>query len=366
MAMLENLKIESFRGIKDLSIEKLGGINLVVGDNNCGKTSVLEAIQLLRADGEGGLANIYKIARQRESMFGLNTNSIYENFMCMFPKDTDRSEINICGCLDAASLSYHITGKESRILVDSSELDKYARKQFEAAGGELETDVFDGTIEYKSGEFTQTESIHVNRYSRVSGTAVSSKERVHIVYVSPFEHLRGNTISLIVKNEGYKEICLKALQLFDPDIEDMMIFRSDVADRPVEYLKHRKLGNMPLSTYGDGIKKVLVLSNAIAAADGGILLIDEIETAIHRKYYDDIFRFIVKACRAFHVQAFITTHSIEAIDGLLETQDYGKQSDEDDITVITLKRENECTYSRVMSGRRVAENREAFGIEVRL
>ena len=123
---------------------------------------------------------------------------------------------------------------------------------------------------------------------------------------------------------------------------------------------------MPLSTYGDGIKKVLVLSNAVAAADGGILLIDEIETAIHRKYYDDIFRFIVKACKTFHVQAFIMTHSIEAIDGLLGTQDYDKQSDEDDITVITLKRENECTYSRVMPGRKVAENREAFGFEVRL
>jgi energy-coupling factor transporter ATP-binding protein EcfA2 len=366
MAMLENLKIEVFRGIKDLSISSLGQINLVVGDNNCGKTSVLEAIQLLRASGDGSLANIYKIAKQRENMFGLNTNSIYENFMCMFPKRADCSEIGVCACIGSTQVTYHITGKESKILIDSNELDKYARRLFEASGEGIETDVFDGLIEYGNDDIVQKENIHVNRYSRVSGTAVSSKDQIRIVYVSPFEHLRGNTISLIVKNEGYKEICLKALQLFDPDIEDMMIFRSDVGDRPVEYLKHKKLGNMPLSTYGDGIKKVLVLSNAVAAADGGILLIDEIETAIHKKYYDDIFRFIVKACKTFHVQAFITTHSIEAIDGLLETQDYGKQSDVDDITVITLKRENEATYSRVMPGRKVAENREAFGFEVRL
>ena len=95
-----------------------------------------------------------------------------------------------------------------------------------------------------------------------------------------------------------------------------MIFRSDVSNRPVEYLKHKRLGNMPLSTYGDGIKKVLVLANAIIGATDGILLIDEIETAIHKKYYNDIFRFIVKACHTFNVQVFITTHSIEAIDGL--------------------------------------------------
>ena len=110
----------------------------------------------------------------------------------------------------------------------------------------------------------------------------------------------------------------------------------------------------------------MVLSNAIAGAANGILLIDEIETAIHKKYYDDIFRFIVKACKAFNVQVFITTHSIEAIDGLLGTQNYETQTNDDAITVVTLKRENNKTYSRTLSGREVFENREAFDFEVRL
>ena len=80
----------------------------------------------------------------------------------------------------------------------------------------------------------------------------------------------------------------------------------------------------------------------------------------------DIFRFIVKACRTFNVQVFITTHSIEAIDSLLATQDYDIQSKEDAITVVTLRRENHKTYSRVFHGREVFKNREAFGFEVRL
>jgi AAA15 family ATPase/GTPase len=186
------------------------------------------------------------------------------------------------------------------------------------------------------------------------------------VYVAPFEHLRGNVLSQIVRNESYKNICLKALQLFDQNIENLMILRSDVGNRPVEYIKHRKLGNMPLATYGDGIKKVLVLANAIAGAAGGVLLIDEIETAIHKKYYDDIFRFVIKACKAFNVQVFITTHSLEAIDGILATSDYDAQDEEDDIKVVTLKRENDSTFSRVLPGREVFTNREAFGFEVRL
>lgn len=366
MAMLSTLSINRFRGIRNLSIETLGQINLIVGDNNCGKTSVLEAIQLLRSSGKGSLANIYRIARQRESMFGLNANSIYENFICMFPKDDLEQELIISGKCGENPIAYRISGKKSRILIDVNELDETTKRFVSENDIGLETDVFNGNVEYILGNSVQNESIQVNAYSRISGTMISEEDRLRIVYISPFEHLKGNTVNLIVKNDDYKKICLKALQLFDPDIKDIMFFRSDIGNRPIEYLKHRKFGNMPLSTFGDGIKKVLVLSNAIAAAEGGILLIDEIETSIHKKYYDDIFRFIVKACKAFNVQAFITTHSLEAIDGLLETQDYHKQMENDDITVVTLKREKDHTYSRVLSGRKVSENREDFGFEVRL
>lgn len=136
--------------------------------------------------------------------------------------------------------------------------------------------------------------------------------------------------------------------------------------RPVEYIKHKKLGNMPISTYGDGIKKVLSLANAIAMSKDGILLIDEVETAIHSKYYSEIFTFLVMACQQFHVQLFITTHNIEAVDSLLATQNYDEQNDYDHITVVTLKKNKHKTLSRILTGRQVTTDRESFGFEVRL
>lgn len=364
MATINKFCIEQYRGINNLKIEQLNQINLIVGDNNCGKTSVLEALQLFRTS--GNLANVYRIARQRESTFRVSANSIYENFICMFPHDGSNLKIQISGECNENEISFQLEGTQKKILIDAKELNRFIFNKTEDISEELETDTFDGLISYRYGEEKREEIIGINRFSRLSGTPMSKLDEFDIVYVSPFEHLKGNTIGRIITNDGYKNICLKALQLFDSEIEDMMIFRSDIGNRPVEYLKHRRLGNMPLSTFGDGIKKVLVLSNAIARAKGGVLLIDEIETAIHKKYYDDIFRFIVKACKAFDVQAFITTHSIEAIDGLLATQDYEEQKTEDSISVVTLKREANNTYSRVLSGRKVAQNREAFGFEVRL
>ena len=159
---------------------------------------------------------------------------------------------------------------------------------------------------------------------------------------------------------------MRVIQMFDSAIMDLLILKNEQTNRPVEYIKHRILGNMPISTYGDGIKKVLLLANAIAQTAGGVLLIDEIDTAIHVKYYDDIFRFLIKACMQFQVQAFITTHNLEAIDALLATQDYGKQIFDDDITVITLKKSPEHTYPRILPGRKVQENRASFDFEVRL
>lgn len=363
MKTLSKLKIEGFRGICNLEIEELTQVNLIVGDNNCGKTSMLEALQLLRS---GSAANLFNIARLRDRGALSFTNSLYDNFICMFPKSDKELKIQISGEYGRAPVFCTVVGTETRELLDLNELDRFARREFADANGETETDVFKGYSVYAVNGKSKTEEIQLNRFSRATGTSLAMPEQIEINYVAPFEHLKGNIMNRIIQNDAYKEICLKALQLFEPEIEDMMILRSDVQNRPVDYLKHKRFGNMPLSTYGDGIKKVLVLSNAIAGAANGILLIDEIETAIHKKYYDDIFRFIVKACKAFNVQVFITTHSIEAIDGLLGTQNYETQTNDDTITVVTLKRENNKTYSRTLSGREVFENREAFDFEVRL
>jgi AAA15 family ATPase/GTPase len=41
---LESVTIHNFRGLRDLELRDLGQINLLVGINNSGKTSVLEAL----------------------------------------------------------------------------------------------------------------------------------------------------------------------------------------------------------------------------------------------------------------------------------------------------------------------------------
>ena len=364
MGFFEEIYIEKYRGISNLNLKNLNRINLIVGMNNCGKTSVLEAIQLLRPKSDIGI--LYKVARQRDSLSYMNSNSLFDNFICMFSKNDDEiKHLAVSGFYNGDRISYDLTGTMNSVFLDADDIKYFRNRNLDVPGDDVLVDAFDGKLRLEYMGVTEL-PVQVNQYSLVTLKYAFNKYAQNIVYISPFDHLRGSIINKIIRNEEYKKVCLEALKLFDPDIEDMMIFQSDTGNRPVDYLRHRTLGYMPLSSYGDGIKKVLSISNAIAAASGGVLLIDEIETSIHKRFYDDIFSFLVKASKAFDVQVFITTHSIEAIDGILATQAYDSQNDQDDICACTIKKTPEGSLSRILSGREVYKNREAFGFEVRL
>ena len=64
--MLPSLRIQNFRRFRDLSIPRLGSVNLFVGRNSSGKSSVLEAIRLAISDGSPGI--LRDILRLREEI----------------------------------------------------------------------------------------------------------------------------------------------------------------------------------------------------------------------------------------------------------------------------------------------------------
>lgn len=363
---LQDFCIERFRGIRDLNAANINHVNLIVGDNNCGKTSVLEALLLLQ--NPKNIANTLRVARQRDNNAVFNRNSAYESFINLFPKFPEEDLLKVAVYSHGSMLEYYLCGKHSRIFLEESDLRSLYPYSYSSNRKELpsEAEAFTGQIDYRIGSHYGTRGVAIHEFSKISGMGVGGDNLVNMVYLSPVDHVRSNLITRIVRHEGYKEICIRVLQLFDPDITDLLLLKNELTNRPVEYIQHRRLGNMPVSTYGDGIKKVLLLANAIVQAAHGILLIDEVETAIHTKYYGDIFRFLLKACRQYEIQLFVTTHNMEALDALLETQDYDRQKESDDITVLTLKKLEKRTAARILPGREVRRNRESFDFEVRL
>ena len=368
---LTQFEVGAFRGIKQLAIPNMNHINILAGDNNCGKTSILESILLLRAPLE--LSNVIRIARMRNKGIRWNGENPYQSFMTLFPHAQDdfssQSTLSVSAHLQGAVVSYQLSGGEETVMLDAETMRSNMNPgspKILREGLPQECLEFQGTQTYSLNDRSHSKEFSFNEFDSIGKFPISKASLFNVVYLSPLDHLEGNLFSHIISNPGYKNLCVSVLQQFDPDIQDLLLLKDRRSGRTVECIEHRLLGTMPLSTYGDGIKKVLSIASGLASARNGILLIDEIETALHAKYYESIFSFIMLASQKFDVQVFITTHSLEAIDSFLAIEDYDQQQDHDDLSIITLKKVPDRSYSRVLSGRRVYENREQFGFEVRL
>lgn len=68
--MLGSLRIKGFRAFSDLTIERLGRVTLVVGRNNVGKTTLLEAVHLHASTGSALPAARRILARRNEYLAG--------------------------------------------------------------------------------------------------------------------------------------------------------------------------------------------------------------------------------------------------------------------------------------------------------
>jgi AAA15 family ATPase/GTPase len=84
-----------------------------------------------------------------------------------------------------------------------------------------------------------------------------------------------------------------------------------------------------------------------SSAKNGIILIDELENAIHYKLLTKFSAFIQQLAKEFNVQVFITSHSNECVEALMSTS-----SSPNDIVFYHLDRtDNEVKAKRLTGGR---------------
>src|SRR5450759_2543810 len=88
MKHIDDFTIHRFRGMRETKLEKLGQINLLVGGNNSGKTSVLEALSLFCDP--LNRSNWSSVASTRETTSSLRSNlslSLSDRLLWLFPHE---------------------------------------------------------------------------------------------------------------------------------------------------------------------------------------------------------------------------------------------------------------------------------------
>lgn len=315
------------------SFSELSRFNLFVGENNSGKSSVLEAIRYFCSPMDP-LA-LLRLSRYRQ----ITTRDIdaITALRWLFPKKPYTSdddflktklsvEANFAGedTLRIAWVEYEqfltdVVGVHSAGEADQTTTTPPPEADLRRRGVKL-------TLNYGDVESGVETEFGTSAYSIVDGESLEVRSpvdaaRIPVSFVTSVSHRveEAQTKKLSAATIDYlKSDAVKLLQLIEPDIKDVDIL--DVGGRSVIYVEMLGMGFMPLSAFGDGLRRVLTYAISLALAQGGILLIDEIETAIHKDAFVKVYKWLVRAAKKSDVQVFATTHSIEAIDAILPSK----------------------------------------------
>ncbi|MCI7537226.1 MAG: AAA family ATPase, partial [Fusicatenibacter saccharivorans] len=88
---IQNLTIESFRGIHDLELKNLQPVNILTGDNNCGKTSVLEVIRSFTNPTD---FRVWRAIIRKNFVASGTDISYFEGFYDLFDIDEERKSVS--------------------------------------------------------------------------------------------------------------------------------------------------------------------------------------------------------------------------------------------------------------------------------
>jgi predicted ATP-dependent endonuclease of OLD family len=382
MRNLETVTIHQFRGLRDLELKDLGRINLLVGLNNSGKTSVLEALSVYchPLDIKVWLST----ANQREQDIGVYRIRLLDAIKWLFTHNSasivepDKPIILISstGLFSVKKLIASYEEQEEiwlseeiniRNISNEEEIENEDTPRVKK-GIKLKIEVFadDGYQLSLFGEppacITDFLLWEDERFYRLPGKREPS---LKTSVVTPSSH-RSEVGQFRLLSEAtfqnFKADVIQLLKQMDNNISDIEILLppESMSSRFNIYIQHKKLGLAPVSTFGDGIRRLLHIALKLASVKGGILLIDELESTIHTEALQSSFQWLVKWCTEMDVQLFATTHSLEAVDALLEVT----ESDSDLVLYRLEPKEGKTKVVR-HDGHRLRRLREELGQEVR-
>jgi len=385
---IERLTVHAFRQLKALELEKLGRINLFVGVNNSGKTSVLEAISTHC----NPLNPLEWINTARRRYVKSSREPELDAVRWLFPQhhaDHEdayyKGEVRVEGDGRYANLESWAYYNGIMGAPDEAEIGSYNGDNEDEFDDEFEetSESYTTTGPDRGAEIRLTARVPSSRWlefdadgngfcqeqfrlwedERFVSRAAPSELCLPVATVSPFAH-RVRQLQLSQATDatlkGTKFSVIDLVKLLDSDVEDLEILsRSGI--RPTLYIRHKHTGFTPLSALGDGVRRVLTIALNLTSVQHGALLIDEIETAIHKDALGRVFSWLVKACLHYDVQMFATTHSLEAVDAVLGAKDI----DLEEVNGYRLETKKGRTSARRYSGDLLHRLRHERALDVR-
>jgi energy-coupling factor transporter ATP-binding protein EcfA2 len=358
-AGFHDIRIDGFRGIRGLTLDGCGPLNLLVGGNNSGKTSVLEALLLLTdpmdVDQWEAAVELRRTWPFVDYRFRTDGMDRLDALTWLFP--------HVAG--EAGPLRLHATSSRSTTSVEASverivgtpprqavfddtglieggpysmgvgrlreEPDPYPADgiviDMTVAGPQAQINGFSGSPQPYRMVLWESGRASRRRVRRASGRAWPS------AFATPISHRSDGYLTSRVGRlirAKTKDEAVALLQMLDKKLRDLVLVTPEEPDESrgslprrgraaTLHVEHADAGLVPIHVLGDGTRRAIHFATLVTElGEGGLLLIDEIESGIHTAVLRGVFSWLARACRDRGVQMFATTHSLEAVDSLLE------------------------------------------------
>ncbi len=296
--MLKNLQISGFRTFRSLKVEPLSRVNLFVGANNAGKTSVLEAIETLMSGIDGlvrGLLRREEVSFESQATPAETTIEIAHVFHEHHLPEPGVG-LSIEGESDFLGTHSFTFIRDTRGTNTFNE-----RDGFRVDDGSPEEDWVDllPTGDIGVPRLMQAR-LKVNGFFLDSGGLKSSE-------------LRAQWDGIVLTSE--EEKVLDAMRIIESRAE-RIAFSSDRQSASNIFVKLQgEGGRIPLGSMGEGMRRLLTLAMGLASAKHS-LLIDDIDTGLHHSVMIRMWRLIAETAKRLNIQVFATTHSLDCVRAL--------------------------------------------------
>lgn len=320
--MIRNLKLEGYRSFESYELRDLARVNLLVGKNNCGKTSVLEAVHFLVSGGSPYV--LRQIAGQRGE---LNLNSDHDRpYPSRLHRATDVSRFFFGHRFDPGAqfriLANDVEWVRMNVEEDQGDLRSVQRPLFEEEADDAQLLAVriasNGIKDDVVLPATAAGSLHVDARA-VRATASDASSCAPVGFVSAvslnIEDMRRMWDNLLL--ESREQEVVNALQLVEHELESVHFLSANGYGRSNIVLGHQgRARRTPIGSHGDGTRRLLALALSLTQLSGGVLLVDEIDTGLHWTALGHLWRLVVEQAAQANIQVFATTHSYDCIHGL--------------------------------------------------
>lgn len=311
--MLTDLEITRFRAFDHLKIERLGHVNLIVGKNNVGKSTLLEALRLYTTpDPLPALRDIIysrdelqnKPDDSAEARDQISASALLSLFNGRLPLESLQKPITI-GPSKGDKLEIHLTWFHQTPNNTLAE-DAHGRGALVPA------------LEFRRGSASRR--IPLDYQFPPLGRAAFHQESTDLgppcvmVPANGFGSIETARMwDQIVLSEWEDEV-LSALRILAAKVSRLsFVGGGRLGERSARVKVDGEKVPVPLRSLGDGANRLMGLLLALVEAKSGLLLIDEIENGIHYAALTDIWRSLIRLALRLNVQIVATTHSWDCV-----------------------------------------------------